>query len=235
MKDAAIQILIYDPTNSAPVAQRGVVVNPRLKKRFKQFVPIGIYTDGEDLKYYYFDQCDNSPKIYSSLNELKEDLPKELEGLFENKPKLYVIGHGNGGYYGLGNCHGESEQLYDEKFDELLGGFKKALPKEHGEIFVTLEGCNTDSQLDATANQQEKTFLERVSNNHRDITFGGTGPWNAKDPQTGFRSLAPEAPITSMAGNVWKAGNSVIFFGMVQKQPVLLNKRHTQSCPIMLS
>jgi Ankyrin repeat len=212
MKEAAIQILIFNPNNFLPEAQRGVVVNPRLKDRFKQFVPIGVYKDGEDLKYYFFDHCDNSPKTYNSLDELKKDLPKGLENLFENNPKLFVIGHGNGGYYGLGNCHGESEHLYDEKFDDLLDGFKKALPKEHGDIFVTLEGCNTDSQLDAIANQQEKTFLERVSDNHREITFGGTGPWDANDPQTGFRSLAPQAPITSMAGNVWKAGNSVVFF-----------------------
>ncbi|ASQ47002.1 hypothetical protein [Legionella clemsonensis] len=122
------------------------------------------------------------------------------------------MGHGNGGYYGLGNCHGPSEHLYDNNFDKLLSDFKQALPKNHGEGFVTLEGCNTDSQLDAAANQQEKTFLERVSVKHPEITFGGTGPWDARDAQTGSRSLAPESPITSMTGNIWKAGNSVIFY-----------------------
>lgn len=121
------------------------------------------------------------------------------------------MGHGNGGYYGLGNCHGPSEQLYDANFDKLLSGFKQALPAHHGEVFVTLEGCNTDSQLDAAANQQEKTFLERVSVKHPEITFGGTGPWDIQDAQTGFRSLSPASPITSMSGNIWKAGNSVIF------------------------
>ncbi|STO25519.1 ankyrin repeat domain-containing protein [Fluoribacter gormanii] len=213
MKDAAIEILVYkpDPDHPLPENQRGVVINPHLKQRFKQFVPIGVYLEGSDLKYYFFDQCDKSPKIYSSLDELKRDLPEELDNIFEKNPKLFIMGHAGGGEYGMGNCHGPSEQLYDDNFDNLLYGFKRALPAHHGEIFVTLEGCNTDNQLNATANSQEKTFLERVSVKHREITFGGTGPWNAQDAQTGFRSLSPASPITSMSGNIWKAGNSVIF------------------------
>ncbi|HAT8609192.1 ankyrin repeat domain-containing protein [Legionella pneumophila] len=213
MKDAAIEILIYkpDPDHPLPENQRGVVVNPHLKQRFKQFVPIGVYLEGSDLKYYFFDQCDKSPKIYSSLDELKRDLPEELDNIFEKNPKLFIMGHAGGGEYGMGNCHGPSEQLYDDNFDNLLHGFKRALPAHHGEVFVTLEGCNTDNQLNAAANSQKKTFLERVSVKHPEITFGGTGPWNAQDVQTGFRSLSPASPITSMAGNIWKAGNSVIF------------------------
>ncbi|WP_412755060.1 ankyrin repeat domain-containing protein [Legionella pneumophila] len=214
MKDAAIEILIYkpDPDHPLPENQRGVVINPHLKQRFKQFVPIGVYLEGSDLKYYFFDQCDKSPKIYSSLDELKRDLPEELDNIFEKNPKLFIMGHAGGGEYGMGNCHGPSEQLYDDNFDNLLHGFKRALPAHHGEVFVTLEGCNTDNQLNAAANSQEKTFLERVSVKHPEITFGGTGPWNAQDVQTGFRSLSPASPITSMAGNIWKAGNSVIFY-----------------------
>jgi hypothetical protein len=293
MKDAAIQILIYKPApHPVPEDQRGVVVNPRLKQRFKQFVPIGVYLEGCDLvrmsaeprienfrdviknqyiiadeglwyfddtennlqkleflaekslssladelplsekrdatqqelslitsytghththselRYYLFDQCDNSPKIYSSLDELKGDLP---ENIFEKDPKLFIMGHASGGHYGMGNSHGESEQLDEGDLDNLLSGFKDALRKEHGEVFVTLEGCNTDNQRNAEDMGQKKTFLERVSAKHKDITFGGTGPWDAQDAETGYRSLAPEAPITSMAGNVWKAGNSVIF------------------------
>ncbi|HAT8187068.1 TPA: ankyrin repeat domain-containing protein [Legionella pneumophila] len=213
MKDAAIEILIYkpDPDHPLPENQRGVVVNPHLKQRFKQFVPIGVYLEGSNLKYYFFDQCDKSPKIYSSLDELKRDLPEELDNIFEKNPKLFIMGHAGGGEYGMGNCHGPSEQLYDNHFDNLLHGFKRALPAHHGEVFVTLEGCNTDNQLNAAANSQKKTFLERVSVKHPEITFGGTGPWNAQDVQTGFRSLSPASPITSMAGNIWKAGNSVIF------------------------
>ncbi|HAT9655355.1 TPA: ankyrin repeat domain-containing protein, partial [Legionella pneumophila] len=208
-----IEILIYkpDPDHPLPENQRGVVVNPHLKQRFKQFVPIGVYLEGSDLKYYFFDQCDKSPKIYSSLDELKRDLPEELDNIFEKNPKLFIMGHAGGGEYGMGNCHGPSEQLYDNHFDNLLHGFKRALPAHHGEVFVTLEGCNTDNQLNAAANSQKKTFLERVSVKHPEITFGGTGPWNAQDVQTGFRSLSPASPITSMAGNIWKAGNSVIF------------------------
>jgi hypothetical protein len=213
MKDAAIEILIYkpDPDHPLPENQRGVVINPHLKQRLKQFVPIGVYLEGSDLKYYFFDQCDKSPKIYSSLDELKLDLPEELDNIFEKNPKLFIMGHAGGGEYGMGNCHGPSEQLYDDNFDNLLHGFKRALPAHHGEVFVTLEGCNTDNQLNAAANSQEKTFLERVSVKHPEITFGGTGPWDAQDVQTGFRSLSPASPITSMAGNIWKAGNSVIF------------------------
>ncbi|HAU0450402.1 TPA: ankyrin repeat domain-containing protein, partial [Legionella pneumophila] len=199
------------PDHPLPENQRGVVVNPHLKQRFKQFVPIGVYLEGSDLKYYFFDQCDKSPKIYSSLDELKRDLPEELDNIFEKNPKLFIMGHAGGGEYGMGNCHGPSEQLYDNHFDNLLHGFKRALPAHHGEVFVTLEGCNTDNQLNAAANSQKKTFLERVSVKHPEITFGGTGPWNAQDVQTGFRSLSPASPITSMAGNIWKAGNSVIF------------------------
>ncbi|MFO8703545.1 ankyrin repeat domain-containing protein [Legionella pneumophila serogroup 2] len=148
---------------------------------------------------------------YTTFNRSSRDLPDELNNIFEENPKLFIMGHGNGGYYGLGNCHGPSEQLYDANFDKLLSGFKQALPAHHGEVFVTLEGCNTDSQLDAAANQQEKTFLERVSVKHPEITFAGTGPWDIQDAQTGFRSLSPASPITSMSGNIWKAGNSVIF------------------------
>lgn len=211
MKEAAIEILIYKPDseNPLPEEQRGVVVNPHLKERFKQFLPIGVYLDGSELKYYFFDQCDSVTKFYRSLNKLKKDLSNELYNIFENNPKLFIMGHANGGYYGLGNS---GELFHDEKFDALLNDFKQSLSEQHEDIFVTLESCNTDSQLDAAKVQQEKTFLERVSINHPEITFGGTGPWDAQDAETGFLSLAPEAPITSMAGNVWKAGNRVIFF-----------------------
>lgn len=214
MKDSAIEILIYkpNPDHLVPQEQKGVVVNPRLKQRFKHFLPIGVYIENSDLRYYFFDQCDEAPQIYHSLNELKRDLPESLANIFENKPKLFIMGHGNGGYYGLGNCHGPSEHIYDKNFDKLLFSFKQTLPEHHGEIFVTLEACNTDSQLDAIENQQEKPFLERVSVEHPEITFSGTGPWDSQDAQTGFRSLTPQAPITSMAGNIWKAGNSVIFY-----------------------
>lgn len=124
MKDAAIEILIYKPNPDHPVPeeQRGVVVNPHLKQRFKYFLPIGVYLEGSDLRYYFFDQCDKSPQIYNSLDALKADLPKGADNttIFEKKPKLFIMGHGNGGYYGLGNCHGPSEQLYGDDFDKLV-------------------------------------------------------------------------------------------------------------------
>jgi hypothetical protein len=211
---AAVEILVYKPdsANLRSETEKGVVVNPRLEKRFNQFVSIGVYLDGSDLKYYFFEQSENAPRIYSGLDELRQDLPESLGNIFDNKPKLFIMGHGNGGYYGLGNCHGPSEHLYDDNFDKLLSDFKQALPEHTDKFFVTLEACNTDNQADAAANHQEKTFLERVSEKHPDIIFGGTGPWDAHDVQTGFRSLAPDVPITSMGGNIWKAGNSVIFY-----------------------
>jgi hypothetical protein len=214
MKEAAIQILIYNPRFELPKAQRGVVINPRLKHRFKKFVPVGIYLESGKLKYYFFEDCDRDrgPEIYSCLSELEKDLPSELRDLFESNPKLFIMGHGNGGVYGLGNSHDISEHIYDDKFNTLITEFKEMLPKGDSQVFITLEGCNTDSLLDAKANQQVKTFLERVSLNHSDITFSGTGPWDELDGETGFRSLSPNVPATSIAGNVWKAGNSVIFF-----------------------
>lgn len=214
-KKSAIQVLIYkpDPENPLPLEARGVVVNPHHRERFDQFFPIGTYLEGDEAKYYFFDELDEDPpvKIYNSLMELKADLPESLEGIFEAEPKLFFMGHGNGGYYGLGNCHGESEHFYDKKFDGLISSFEAALPDSQSKVFVTLEACNTDSQIDAAANGQQKTFLERLSANHKNIVFGGSAPWDSDRPETGNRSLAPEAPVTSMVGNVWKAGNSVIF------------------------
>lgn len=85
--------------------RRGVHENLWLKQRFKQYVSIGVYLDGSDLKYYFFENCDKAPKIYPSLVELKKGLPSGLENIFENTPKLFIMGHGHGGLYGLCNDH----------------------------------------------------------------------------------------------------------------------------------
>jgi len=40
---------------------------------------IGVYLDGSDLKYYFFENGDIAPKISTSLVELKQELPSGLE------------------------------------------------------------------------------------------------------------------------------------------------------------
>ncbi|ARH01052.1 hypothetical protein [Legionella micdadei] len=177
---------------------------------------IGVYLDGSDLKYYFFENGDIAPKISTSLVELKQELPSGLENLFENTPKLFIMGHGHGGKYGLENIHGASEEIYNENFDKILADFENALSKLDDEIFVTLEACNTDNRALAAEEGQEITFLEKLSANHPNMTFCGTGPWNPKDVETGYRASGGfptlNVPITAMGGGIWKHGNSVIFY-----------------------
>lgn len=125
---------------------------------------IGVYLDGSDLKYYFFENGDIAPKISTSLVELKQELPSALENLFENTPKLFIMGHG--GKYGLENIHGASEEIY-ENFDKILADFENALSKLDDEIFVTLEACNIDNRALAAEEGQEITFLEKLSANIR--------------------------------------------------------------------
>ena len=213
-KESAVEILVYKPAGfPVPPEKRGVHENLWIKKRFKQYVSIGIYLDGSDLKYYFFEDCDNSPKIYSSLLELKQDLPSGLEDIFDNTPKLFVMGHGRGDCYGLGN---HPVEICGTDFDKVITDFEEALPEQHDDIFVTLEACNTDNCEQAARGNQEKTFLARLSETHQNMTFCGTGPWDPKDPQTGYRASGGfptlNVPITAMAGSIWKHGNSVIFY-----------------------
>ena len=214
----AIEILIYDPRNGPESeSQRGVMVNPRLKERFMTFLPIGVYIDeGGEFQYYHFNECDNpSRKTYHTLEALLAAHKHVLNKQVGVNPKLFVMGHAHGGYYGMGNYHGSSEHLHDGRFDTLIDHFKKVCT-EKSELYVTLEGCNTDSQINADSVGQTAPFLERLSKKHQGITFGGSGPWDyqqtkANASETGYRSLSPDSPITSMVGNVWKAGNSIIF------------------------
>jgi hypothetical protein len=214
MKYAAIEILIFrpNPKEPLPAEQRGVVVNPRLKERFKQVLHIGVYLEGSSLKYYLFEQCDNTPQLYNSLSELKNALPSSLSKVFESSPKLFIMGHGNGGTYGLCNIHGLSEQLYLDNFDRLIKDFKAAISEKHGEVFVTLEACNVDSQADAQAKGEKITFLQRLSANYTGVIFGGSAPWAPQDQETGFSGISPAVAATSIVGGVWKPGNSVIFY-----------------------
>jgi hypothetical protein len=219
MKKAAIEILIFNPSSSTPTPkdERGVVENPRIKQRFQHSLSVGVYLaepDFKQLRYYFFDDCDNKPlATYTSLDELKEKAQERVEQLFEKSPKLFIMGHGHGGYYGLSNhLHGQSEIIHDKNFDQLITDIQQALSLDHGELFITLEGCNTDNQAQAKARGRECSFLESVSLAHPTITFGGTAPWDQTDEQTGYRGTTNLPLITSTAGNVWKAGNSVIFY-----------------------
>lgn len=299
-KESAVEIMIFKPGLNIPPDQRGVHENLWIKKRFKKYLSIGVYLDGTDLQYYFFENCDDEPKFYTSLVALKKELPSGLENIFEDTPKLFIMGHGHGGRYGLGNVHGPSEEIYNANFDKIITDFENALSLQHKEIVVTLEACNTDNLalaaqgyeiclmsadsqrgpwtlyiegadeglkydvigldnnlktaiipwdkldefprdvvkikdlknqflpklLDVISNAghtpswqvQKKTFLERLSTNHPNMVFCGTGPWDPKDVETGFRASGGfptlNTPITATGGGIWKHGssNSVIFY-----------------------
>jgi len=223
-KKSAVEILVFKPVGPdsdippVPPDQRGVHENLWIKERFKkQYVSIGVYLDGPDLTYYFFEDCDNPKrKTYDSLDKLKQDLPSRgLENIFESTPKLFIMGHGNGWVYGLCNEHGPSEEICGDNFDKIIADFETALPVRPSEIFVTLEACGTDDRAEAAKHDQKKTFLERLSAKHRHITCCGTAPWDPKDVDTGDRAPGGfptlNAPITAAAGGMWKNGNSVIF------------------------
>lgn len=215
-KESAVEMMVFKPTNLIPPEKRGVHENLWIKQRVKQYVSIGVYLNGSNLNYYFFEDCDNTPKIYNSLVELKKDSPSRLKNIFEKTPKLFIMGHGHGGLYGLSNIHGPSEQIYDANFDKIITDFETALPEQHSQIFVTLEACNTDNQALAAEKGQSKTFLERLSEKHPQMIFCGTGPWEAKSPETGYRASGGfpilNVPITATGGGIWKHGNSVIFY-----------------------
>jgi hypothetical protein len=220
---SAIEILIFRPFHEIPPnergeeplrpMERGVHENLMIKQRFEHYVSIGVFLENSQLKYYLFDEVDNNPITYNSLAELQANLDLEA---FKHEPKLFIMGHGDdGGVYGLANIHGPSERIIDRNFDKLITDFVGALPNKNQQISVTLEACNTDNQQMARVNNQPATFLARLSAEYPSITFGGTGPWDPENIQTGFRasggSPTLNAPITSMGGGIWKHGNSVIF------------------------
>ena len=218
-RSSAIEILIFKPDPAIPPEKRGVHENLWIKQRAEQYVSIGVYLEGSDLKYYFFQDCDNAPKKYSSLLELKQALPPGPENIFNNTPKLFVMGHGDGGIYGLcNNWKNPSEVIHGANFNKIITDFEAALSSQHDEIFVTIEACNTDNHAQAARENKEKTFLAQLSETHKNMTFCGTGPWDSNDPQTGYRASGGfpilNAPITSTGGGVWKHpdSNSVIFY-----------------------
>lgn len=216
-KKSAVEILVFKPDPKIAFDKRGVHENLWLKQRFNQYLSVGIYLEGEDLQYYFWDKCDE-PTRYTSLVELKRDLlkrdlPSGLKNIFDQSPELFLMGHGRGDGYGLGN---DPVEIMGVDFDKIITDFNDALSPAHDEVFVTLEACNTDNLEQAVRGGFDKTFLERVSERHRNMTFCGTTPWSPNDPQTGYRASGGfptlNAPITAMNGGIWKSGNSVIFY-----------------------
>lgn len=218
LKKSVVEIVVFKPDASIPEGQRGVHENLWLKQSAQQFLSIGVYLEGRDLRYYFFKEAGNNPTVYHSLNALKKDLPAGIKNIFENQPELFVMGHGRGGGYGLSNIHGPSEEISGSSFDRVIADFKAALARDHSDVVVTLEGCNTDDWVSALKGGETKSFLERLSMNHPSITFCGTGPWEADDLQTGYRASGGfpvlNVPVTAMHGNAWKHPNSesVVFY-----------------------
>ena len=217
-RKATIEILIAEPNPNIPQNQKGVHENLWLKQSSEQYLSIGVYLEGQNLRYYIYQKGDHNPKIYHSLKELKQDLPKDAKNIFDNQPELFMMGHARGGGYGLGNIHGPSEEIIGDTFDDIISDFNAALLPSQRDVIVNIEGCNTDDLVSAKRDGQEKTFLERVSINHPNITFTGTAPWDSNEPQTGYRASGGfpvlNVPVSAVNGDAWKHPNSerVVFY-----------------------
>src|SRR3990167_1856292 len=218
--------------------------NKRLKERFKSYLSIGFYRDldqpdGSQLRYYLYENRHkpiDEIKTYSSLVELEEALQTDPDRkeIFRNNPKIFIEGHGGDDRYGVGGDHPRreeykhhlelpgiptdpSEQIHGVHFDKIINDLREVIHPKPGELSITLEVCNSDNlYLGRSLWGHEKTFLERVSESHKDIIFSGSGPWdlsqNDSAIMTGTRAPGGvNTPITSMVGNVWKSGNTVVF------------------------
>lgn len=219
--------------------------NKRLKERFKSYLSIGFYRDldqpdGSQMRYYLFEDRHKSAgeiKTYSSLLELEQALrfDPDRKDIFRNNPKVFVEGHGGDDRYGVGGDHPRreayrhylehpdiptdpSEQIHDANFDKVINDLRDVIHPKPGELSITLEVCNADNlYLGKSLWGHEKTFLARLSESHKDITFSGTGPWDLSHDDaailTGTRAPGGlNTPIMSMGGNIWKPGNTVVFY-----------------------
>lgn len=217
MPRSAIEVMIFKPDLSIAANERGVHENLWIKQRYNQYLSIGVYLEGRDFKFYSFGAFDKdpemAPQIFDSLYDLQQSLPDDLNNIFDNKPRLYLMGHGGHAYYGLSNHDDPSEIIYNDDFDRLITLFKQGCPTAST---ITLEACNTDDQFLASQNGHDETFLQRVSLKHPELTVCGSGPRDPKDAETGHRASGGfpilNVPITSMVGGVWKHGNTVIFY-----------------------
>lgn len=218
--------------------------NKRLKERFKFYLSIGFYRDldqphGSQLRYYLYEDRHkpmDEIKTYSSLVELEEALQVDADrkDSFRNNPQIFIEGHGGDDRYGVGGDHPRreeykhhlelpgiptdpSEQIHGDHFDKIINDLREVVNPKSGEFSITLEVCNSDNlYLGKSLWGHEKTFLERVSESHKDITFSGSGPWDLSQNDaaimTGTRAPGGvNTPVTSMVGNVWKSGNTVVF------------------------
>lgn len=219
--------------------------NRRIKERFKSYLSIGFYRDldqpdGLQMRYYLFEDR-HKPigeiRTYLSLVELEQALQADADrkDIFLSNPKVFIEGHGGDDRYGVGGDHPRreayrsylehpdiptdaSEQIHGENFDKIINDLRDVIRPKPGELFITLEACNSDNvYLGKSLWGHEKTFLERLSESHQDITFSGTGPWDPSHSDaaitTGTRAPGGvNTPIMSMGGNVWKAGNTIVFY-----------------------
>ncbi len=220
--------------------------NNRMKERFELYLSIGFYRDldqpdDSQMRYYLYEdrhKPTNEIQTYSSLVELQQALQTDAddrEDIFHNNPKVFIEGHGGDDRYGVGGDHPKrekykhhlefpgiptdpSEQIHNDNFDKIINDLREVIHPKPGELFITLEVCNSDNLfLGKSLWDHQKTFLERLSESHRDITFSGTGPWDQSynDAAVATGTRAPggvNTPIMSMGGNVWKAGNTVVFY-----------------------
>ena len=219
--------------------------NKRLKECCELYLSIGLYRDldqpeGSQIRYYLFEERHGSVdeiKTYSSLVELEQALPSDSDrkDIFRRKPKVFIEGHGGDDRYGIGGDHPRreayrhylehpdiptdaSEQIHDANFDTIIDDLRDVIRPNPRELFITLEVCNADNiYLGKSLWGHDKTFLARLSESHKDITFSGTGPWDSShvDAAISTGNCAPggvNTPIMSMGGNIWKPGNTVAFY-----------------------
>ena len=234
---AAIEIMVLNPDPAVHHNNKSVHENLWIKERYGKdnYLSIGVLLKEStlELQFYFFEDCDKppNPQFFSSLKELQKHLPPEKKDIFDRTQKVYLMGHGDAeSKYGFGNYHAhddfsqppsDTEQIYDDKFDELIVDILRILPTQHDEIGITLEECHTDNLVTAEKVGQTKSFLERLSAKYPHLTFSGTGPWSdSRDLKESLGTSARasggyphlNAPITSMGGNVWKHGDTVAFY-----------------------
>ena len=234
-KKSAIEIMILNPDPAVHHNNKSVHENLWIKERYgsDNYLSIGVMLKKgtSELQFYFFEDCDKSPQpdFFPNLEELQKHLPPEKKDLFDRAHKVYLMGHGDDeSKYGFGNYHmyddsnhppDDTEQIYDDKFDELVHVILSNIRAQQGEIGITLESCYADNLVTAEKAGYTQSFLERLSEKYPHVTFSGTGPWNDESLQdslaTGSRSSGGypilHAPITATGGGMWKNGNTVIF------------------------
>ncbi len=176
-------------------------------------------------------------KTYSSLVELELAMQADFDrkDIFRNNPEVFIEGHGGDDRYGVGGDHpvreeykhylelpgiptDPSEQIHGHHFDKIINDLRDVIRPKLGELSITMEVCNSDNLfLGKSLWNHQKTFLKSLSESHQDMVFSGSGPWdlshNAEAVATGNRAPGGiNTPITSMTGNIWKAGDTIAFY-----------------------